>query len=223
MLDPQWTAAFPTDAGLTFYGCMLTKDRLPAYREDRDRALLDVMTALPDAPPIAESRRVGPILGKIDMPNVHRARASRGMALVGDAAMAIDPLWGVGCGWAFQAAEWLADSVTPALQGHEPLDAGLQRYSRRFRRALAGHARLMDNYASGRRFDPFERALMSTAAADPRAARVLEAFATRNVGPEKLVNPTLVGAMLKTGARSLASRLSPGLSRSAGTRRTRHA
>ena len=32
-----------------------------------------------------------------------------GLALVGDAALATDPLFGVGCGWAFQTAEWLAD------------------------------------------------------------------------------------------------------------------
>jgi hypothetical protein len=27
---------------------------------------------------------------------------------VGDAAIAADPMWGVGCGWAFQSGEWLA-------------------------------------------------------------------------------------------------------------------
>jgi len=29
------------------------------------------------------------------------------IAFVGDALMSIDPLWGVGCGFAFQAADWL--------------------------------------------------------------------------------------------------------------------
>jgi len=28
-----------------------------------------------------------------------------------------DPLFGVGCGWAFQSGEWLADSIAPALHG----------------------------------------------------------------------------------------------------------
>jgi len=49
------------------------------------------------------------------MTNVAHTPSAPGMALVGDAALAIDPLWGVGCGWALQSAEWLADSVAPAL------------------------------------------------------------------------------------------------------------
>ena len=45
MLDPQWAAAFPTDGGLTFYGCMPTKDRLPEFRRDRTDAFMRFMTS----------------------------------------------------------------------------------------------------------------------------------------------------------------------------------
>ena len=47
------------------------------------------------------------------MPNKMRPAARPGLAFVGDAALATDPLFGVGCGWAFQSAEWLVDD-TPA-------------------------------------------------------------------------------------------------------------
>src|SRR5436305_2675736 len=128
LLDPQWAAAFPTDADLTLYGCMLTKDRLPEFKRDIEGSLTSFVANLPDAPPILESRRVSPIIGKVEMPNMKRAPESRGMALVGDAALATDPLWGVGCGWAFESAEWLAESVIPALQGDAPLDESPDRY-----------------------------------------------------------------------------------------------
>src|SRR5947209_13978183 len=65
MLDPQWAAAFPTDDGLTFYGCMGTKDRLPEFRRDLEGTFTRFMTSLPDAPPIDASRRVGAIIGKL--------------------------------------------------------------------------------------------------------------------------------------------------------------
>src|SRR4051794_5946808 len=136
MLDPQWAAAFPTDGDLTLYGCMPTKERLPDFRRDLAGAFTSFMADLPDAPPILASRRVGAVIGKIEMPNVARDPGRRGLALVGDAALATDPLWGVGCGWAFQSAEWLAQSVSPALAGGEPLEAGLHRYRRRLARAL---------------------------------------------------------------------------------------
>ena len=82
--------------------------------------------------------------GKLDMTNVTHARTAPGLALVGDAAMAIDPLWGVGCGWALQSAEWLADGVSAALgEPRASADAralarGLKRYERTHRRANGG-------------------------------------------------------------------------------------
>ena len=59
-LDPQWAAAFPTDAGLTFYACMLTSDRVQAFRRDPERGLVRFVADLPEAPPIEESRLVSP-------------------------------------------------------------------------------------------------------------------------------------------------------------------
>ena len=68
-----------------------------------------MLAALPDAPDLSEATRESKLLGKLDLPNVSRPAARPGLAFVGDAALASDPLWGVGCGWAFQSAEWLAE------------------------------------------------------------------------------------------------------------------
>ena len=115
-LDPDIAAAFPTDSGLTFYVAMPTKARLPEFRQDPLAALIDFVAAIPDAPPIRSGRPVEPLLGKLEMPNRVRRPVAPGLALVGDAALAADPLFGVGCGWALQSGEWLADSVSPAMQ-----------------------------------------------------------------------------------------------------------
>jgi 2-polyprenyl-6-methoxyphenol hydroxylase-like FAD-dependent oxidoreductase len=207
MLDPDMAAAFPTDSGLTFYACMPTKARLPEFRSDPEGALTAFVAAIPDAPPIAESRLVAngegkPVQGKLDMTNVAYTPTAPGLALVGDAALAIDPLWGVGCGWAFQSSEWLAESVAPALRGQEPLERGLARYRRRHARGLRGHAAMIYDYASGRKFNPGERLLFSTAARDERVARVFEAFGTRNIGPARMFG-TAVPLTLASRARDL--------------------
>jgi 2-polyprenyl-6-methoxyphenol hydroxylase-like FAD-dependent oxidoreductase len=204
MLDPQWAAAFPTDSGLTMYGCLATRERLPEFRRDLEGAFTSFMADLPDAPPILASRRVGPIIGKIEMPNVWRDPGRRGLALIGDASLATDPLWGVGCGWAFQTAEWLADSVAPALAGEEPVERALRRYRRRHARGLRAHAWLIHDYATGRRFNATERLLFSAAAADKGFAARLEAFGTRNAGPERLATPGIAAAVLAASVRRLA-------------------
>ncbi len=87
MLDPQWAAAFPTDDGLTFYGAMPTKDRLPEFKRDPEAALLAFVADIPDAPPIRDCRRVSEVQGKIEMPNkVRSAGCSWGRARRGRSA-----------------------------------------------------------------------------------------------------------------------------------------
>jgi 2-polyprenyl-6-methoxyphenol hydroxylase-like FAD-dependent oxidoreductase len=132
-LDPDWAAAFPTDGGLTVYAAMPTRERLPEFRGDPRAALVSYIAALPDAPPILASRMVGRLVAKIDLTNVIHEPTAPGLALVGDAALATDPLWGVG--WALQSAQWLADDLTAALHGAEPLEKGLKRYRRHRSRA----------------------------------------------------------------------------------------
>ncbi len=165
---------------------MPTKDRLPEFRRDPAKALIKLVSELPDAPPILASSMVGSMVGKFDMPNVIHRPTATGLALVGDAALATDPLWGVGCGWALQSSEWLADSVAPALAGAESLEQGLQRYRRRHTRTLRGHILLIHTYAGGRKLNPVERMLFAGAARDERVARYFEAFGTRNIGPARL-------------------------------------
>jgi 2-polyprenyl-6-methoxyphenol hydroxylase-like FAD-dependent oxidoreductase len=206
LLDPDMAAAFPTDSGLTFYAAMPVKEHAEAFRSDPAKALVEMLSALPDPPPIAASRRIQPAQGKLDMTNVAHTPAAPGLALVGDAALAIDPLWGVGCGWALQSAEWLADSVTPALKGSESLDRGLKRYRRRHARGLRGHAAMIYDYAGGRKFNAPERLLFSAATYDDGVGAVMEAFGTRNIGPGRMMLSGMPRAIAARARRSLSRR-----------------
>jgi 2-polyprenyl-6-methoxyphenol hydroxylase-like FAD-dependent oxidoreductase len=192
LLDPHMAAAFPTDSGQTFYAVMPTMDLIDEFRADPEKALIAFIAALPDAPPILASRLTAPIQGKLDMTNVAHTVTAPGLALVGDAALAIDPLWGVGCGWAFQSAQWLADSVAPALVGaaqsrEDQLRRGLRRYRRRHALGLGGHATMIYGYAGGRKMNFGERFLFSaTASGDERLGRTFEAFGSRSIGPTRM-------------------------------------
>jgi 2-polyprenyl-6-methoxyphenol hydroxylase-like FAD-dependent oxidoreductase len=195
MLDPHWAAAFPTDSGLVFYAAMPTKDMLPEFRRDPEGALAFFVAGIPEAPPIAVSKLASPVLGKIEMPNKVRVPTAPGLALIGDAAQAVDPLFGVGCGWALQSAEWLAESVAPALHGEEPLQRGLNRYRRRHRSELRGHTFLINDYATGRRISAPERALFAGAARDPKVAAGFDALGTRSRRPGRAIAAMLPRAI----------------------------
>jgi menaquinone-9 beta-reductase len=196
LLDPQWAAAFPTDSGLVFYAAMATKDRLPEFRRDPEAALVSFVAGLPEGPPIGVSKLASPVMGKIEMPSRIRVPVAPGLALVGDAAQAVDPLFGVGCGWALQSAEWLAESVVPALHGEEPLGRGLDRYRRRHRRELRGHTFLINDYASGRRQSAPERAMFAAAARNTTVAALFEDLGTRSVKPGRAIARMLPRAIV---------------------------
>jgi menaquinone-9 beta-reductase len=212
--DPQWGAAFPTDSDLCFYAAMPTKARLPEFKRDPETALVNYLSDFPEPPPIRSARLVSDVLGKIEMPNRVRAVTAPGLALVGDAALATDPLFGVGCGWAFQSGEWLVDAVAPALAGAEPLEHGLKRYRRRHAKQLRGHTFLIHDYATGRKLNPMERFLFSAAARDEEVAVRFDRFGTRQVGPARMFVSTvpraarvnLRHALRRTGADAPAPR-----------------
>lgn len=206
LLDPDMVGAFPTDSGLTFYAVMPAKERLPRFRADPAAALQSFVAGIPDAPPIAQSQLVGEITGKIDLTNIISTPTAPGLALVGDAASAVDPLWGVGCGFALQSSEWLADSVAPALCGSEPLEQGLERYRRRHSRGLKGHTREILSYATGRKINRGERLFFSAASYDERTARVFEAFGSRNIGPERMLATGIPFALLASARHSISKR-----------------
>lgn len=205
-LDPQWAATFPTDGDLVLYAAMPTKDRLPEFKRDPEAALVSFMADLPDPPPVLAGRRVGPIIGKLEMPNRVRAPVAPGLALVGDAALATDPLFGIGCGWAFQSGEWLADSVIPALRGDELLGRGLRRYRRRHASELRGHSFLIHDYATGRRMGLAERLLFASAARDPKIAARLEELGSRRAKPGRTIGRMLPRVIAVNARHALARR-----------------
>jgi 2-polyprenyl-6-methoxyphenol hydroxylase-like FAD-dependent oxidoreductase len=191
LMDPQTASAFPTDAGLTLYACMLTKEHLSAFRGHPAEALVSYVERLPDPPPIRDARLIGRVWGKLEMPNLVRKPIAPGLALVGDAALAADPLAGVGCGWALRSAEWLASSIGPAITGTEPLNTGLRRYRRTHARAIGAHALIIRDYATGRKTRASERLVLSAAARNQLVAREFEALFSGTVGPARFLAATV--------------------------------
>jgi menaquinone-9 beta-reductase len=211
ILDPHVAYAFPVDDGLTLMAVMLTKDRLPEFKTDIEGGLVNFIRSLPDAPPIDAAQRVSKVFGKLEMPNVSRSPAPRerpGLAFVGDAAMASDPLWGVGCGFAFQSAEWLVEETGGAVVTGRDLRHALSRYRRRHRARLRGHDFLCCDYATGRPLNALERLMYSAAARDAGFADHLEAFGTRNIPLSTFLSPQAIAraGMINARHRARAAR-----------------
>jgi flavin-dependent dehydrogenase len=194
LLDPDCAYTFPNEDDLTVVLVGPHRDRLPEFRADLEGAYRRMVEALPDAPDLNSAEQESKLVGKLEMPNVWRAAARPGLAFVGDAALAADPLWGVGCGWAFQSADWLVEETADALDGD--LDAALERYRRAHRRRLLPHYLMISDIASGRRINPFERALYRAAAADATVRRAFTEVGGRRRSPARMLDPRVITRVL---------------------------
>jgi 2-polyprenyl-6-methoxyphenol hydroxylase-like FAD-dependent oxidoreductase len=199
LLDPDAAYTFPNEDGLTVVLLGPHRRRLGEFRADLDGAYRRMIAALPDAPDLSEATLEGKLLGKLELPNVLRPAARPGLAFIGDAAMAADPLWGVGCGWAFQSAEWLVQETADAL-GAGDLDNALARYRRAHRRRLLAHYLMITSIASGRSINAPERWLFRAAARDAVVRDAFEQVGSRCRSPASMLVPRLLTRVLRTGA-----------------------
>lgn len=182
--------AVPNDDGLTILALFAHRDRLPELTRDLDGGLRAAVRALPEAPAVDRARRVSKILGYKEHVNLWRPAApGAALALVGDAAMSLDPVPAIGCGWALESAGWLADAVGPALRGEDDLDAALDRYGREHECRLGGHRALIAEAALAGPPSAPQARLARAAVHDAEAARVFFRLATRMAPVEEILTP----------------------------------
>ena len=202
-LDPDVSYAFPQDDGITLMATFQTKDRLPWFKRDLEANFEANFRGLPNGPDLAQGERISKVIGKLEMPNSMRPAGRPGLAFVGDAAMAADPLWGVGCGFAFQSAEWLAEELAGAFRGETSdarVDDAIERYRKRHRRQLLGQFLMTSDYSTGRRFTALERLLFEAAVKDEASAASFHAFGSRSIGPTDAAFGRMVGRAIRVNA-----------------------
>jgi 2-polyprenyl-6-methoxyphenol hydroxylase-like FAD-dependent oxidoreductase len=208
LLDPDGAARFPNEDDLTVLVATYHRSRLAEVRADPEGSYMRTLASLPDGPDLSGAERVSKLLGKLEMPNVIRPAARPGLAFVGDAALATDPLFGVGLAFAFQSAEWLVDETSGVLDGGQELDDALRRYRRKFAWRLGPHHLQIVDYATGRKIRPLERLTFRKAATDPVIARTIGEVLTRERSPLHLFDPRITARLFiprrAIGARNLA-------------------
>jgi 2-polyprenyl-6-methoxyphenol hydroxylase-like FAD-dependent oxidoreductase len=199
--EPDMLYAYPTDDGLTLLACSIRKSNLATFKRNREANFQRSFKALPLAPQPEPSKRATPFIGKLDMTNFQRAPTHGRIAFIGDCALAPDPSWAVGCGWALRSAEWLADSLSDPLLRGDDLDDSLARYRRLHRSGLLPAFLIIASYSIARPMLPPERLLMRGAARDPALAETLHGFGAGTVPAWKLFTPGTLAKATWTSVR----------------------
>jgi flavin-dependent dehydrogenase len=201
MLEPDVAYALPNDDDTTIVAAMPARAKLPQWKIDPEGAMRRLFETLPRAPSLADAQRASPFMGYVDYPNWSRTLTKPGLALIGDAALSLDPVAGIGCGWAFQSAEWLADAVSASWKSPDELDRGLAAYAKIHRSRLSGHKFFIEDYSTARSFSAIERLLFSAATRDPVCADNLHALLSRCVGVGQSLRPSAIMRAIWVNAR----------------------
>ncbi len=165
--------AMPNDNGLTMLAVMKPKKQLQAFKANLEENFEQFFLNLPNGPDLRRGEQTTKIRGMLDAPMVSRQTAVPGLALIGDAALASDPVWGNGMSWAFQAADWLVKATHKALcsQEQEAIDAGLQKYAQKHHDRLGERFARDVDFAQGRSLNWLEKTFYAAAVKEPKLAR----------------------------------------------------
>ena len=171
--------AYPFDGDLTMLCSFVSQDDHKAWAPDRRGALEAFFSDLPNSPDQSNATPASEMRGMRKLHDYWRPATHRGLALVGDACMSCDPMSGVGCGFALQAADWMASTVGPALVANEGIDQALKAYAKQHKASLAGHEYFIRDASRARDANLMERAISKAAARDPIVAHRLHLFIGR--------------------------------------------
>ncbi len=193
--EPDWIYAFPNDDGVTVLCSYIHKSRLPDFKRDLKSSFRRLYEGLPSGPQFDGVEQITETRGMLEIPNISRRAGHPGLGLVGDAALAVDPMWGTGVSFALRSAEWLVDCTSPALLNGGAsvhVDQALTQYAKRHRAGLGGHAFQIADYSTGRRLNPIEKQFFMAAVHDPVTARHFADFEGRNISLTQFLSPAAI-------------------------------
>lgn len=192
-MHPRLAYAFQNDDDTLLLGIFLPRSELRAFKTDPNRNFRRFWDAVPDGPLLGAAEPIEELRGMTEMPNHWRRAAMPGLGLVGDAALALDPIWGTGCSFACLAADWLVEQTAPALgaerRTEQAIDRGLESYRKLHRSRTRWHFAHIAQFSRGGPMSFPERLVFSAAARDPKVATGLLCYFGRTVGPLSLFTP----------------------------------
>lgn len=158
----SYAAAFPNDQDLTLISAYLANKHYADWQGDIETRYEDYIRSLPDGPKIDQAQRVTPIYGMKKGDSILRTAGIPGLALVGDAALAIDPLSGAGIALAMASANLLTGQVSEALKTGDlaKLDKALGRYRRKHKIKFGMTYFILSRFSRAKTYHPATQLLL---------------------------------------------------------------
>ncbi|WP_208814159.1 NAD(P)/FAD-dependent oxidoreductase [Micromonospora echinofusca] len=208
MNDRDLACVYPLPGGRTQLVLFAEKSRVESWRgpDGRLPQFLTYFDDLPDAPSMSDAVPETTLLGYTDYPNQIRQPVWGSIPFVGDAALSLDPMSGVGCGFALVSADLLARSFADRSLTGDDLRAGLDEYRARFEAVLLPHAEGICRDALVDKDEAAQRRTFETISGNPELSQKYLALTGRMLLPDEfkqdLMRAMMSAAFLKRRPRS---------------------
>lgn len=141
MNDRDLACVYPLVEGRTQLVLFAEKSRVEGWHgaDGRLQQFLNYFNDLPDAPSVSDAAPEMGLLGYSDYPSQIRQPVVGSIPFVGDAALSVDAMSGVGCGFALVSADLLARAFADRSLDKADLGDGLAEYRQRFEDVILPH------------------------------------------------------------------------------------
>jgi menaquinone-9 beta-reductase len=174
LLDPDIVALLPHSPDLVEVICAPTSDQLVHFRADPQRRFTQHISQLTEV--INPATPVSRIIGPFSTPATAHPQRRPGLAFLGTARFAADPLWNTAISWALPAAHTLVYSTVKAIMLTGEIEAGVHAYERQLRQQIEPQYRYLADLTTGRPLNRTESLALTAASQDDDAARRLQDF-----------------------------------------------
>lgn len=197
MHERDLACVYPLVGGRTLLVLFAEKARVADWhgQQERHRQFIDYFAQLPEAPSMSDAQPLSELLGYTDHPSLIRQPVLKSIPFVGDAAMSLDPMSGVGCGFALSSATLLADSFTGRSLAKVDLKVGLDDYRQRYADVIGPHIQGICADAVIGKNEAFRRKMFTTISDSPELSQTYLAITGRLLPPGEF-NQELMRAMV---------------------------
>ncbi|MCG2635377.1 MAG: FAD-dependent monooxygenase [Gammaproteobacteria bacterium] len=187
---PEVATICPTDDNQIVAIYVNLTENLETFSDNLEENFLAVFDRLEGAPDLRSTKLVGPVRTMVNMHNTTRVAVQKGIALIGDAAMIIDPLSAAGVGWAFRSADLLTHLTTKALVNNEPLEPALDEYRKQHHKTFAAYQKLICHGSRSPKANPIQTLYMRAGVFDQQSANHMLSFIGQDISVRKLLAPS---------------------------------
>ncbi|MCP9986110.1 NAD(P)/FAD-dependent oxidoreductase [Streptomyces sudanensis] len=199
MNERDLACTYPLVGGRTELVLFADKSRVEGWRgaDGRMQEFLKYFDGLAEAPSVADAVPQSPLLGYGDYPSLIRRPVAGSVPFVGDAALSLDAMSGVGCGFALLSADLLARSFADRSLDGAGLREGLDEYRQRFESTLLPHAEGICGDSLVGKDEATRRRMFETICASPELSQKYLALTGRMVLPGEFQRAFMRGLMAR--------------------------